>query len=145
VIKHKIPKSKTRKFLEKYGLVKASHLSFRDFKMGVKDCMDRELPEYKLYRCVTPSWDNTPRKGEHGAVGLGSSPALYFQWISHILKQFKPYSKDENFVFINAMNEWAEGNHIEPCVKYGTRYLEMTKQALEEIGEIDAKANMDKN
>ena len=39
-------------------------------------------------------------------------------------------SRDENFIFINAMNEWAEGNHLEPCIKYGTAYLEATKNAL---------------
>jgi hypothetical protein len=34
----------------------------------------------------------------------------------------------ENFVFINAWNEWAEGNHLEPCQKWGKDYLEVTKE-----------------
>ena len=41
------------------------------------------------------------------------------------------YSEDENFVFINAWNEWAEGNHLEPDVKWGRQYLEATKRAIE--------------
>ena len=144
VIKHKIAKSRTKRFLEKYGFLKESRLSFRDFKRGVQDCMQRETPDYKLYRCVTPSWDNTPRKAENGAVALGSSPTLYYQWLCYILGQFKPFSKEENFVFINAMNEWAEGNHIEPCIKYGTKYLEYTKKALETITNVDQNVNSDK-
>ena len=36
----------------------------------------------------------------------------------------------ETFLFINAWNEWAEGNHLKPCQKWGTQYLEMTKEIL---------------
>ena len=34
-------------------------------------------------------------------------------------------------IFINAWNEWAEGNHLEPCQKWGTEYLKVTKEAFE--------------
>lgn len=110
---------------------KSGAIDFRDFKLGVKSCIEREVPDYKLYRCVTPSWDNTARKKEKGIVAIGSDPELYYEWLRHIVSHFKPYSADENFIFINAMNEWAEGNHLEPCIKYGTAYLEATKKALE--------------
>ena len=46
------------------------------------------------------------------------------------MKSFRPYSKEENFVFRNAWNEWAEGNHLEPDLKWGHEYLEMTKMAI---------------
>lgn len=129
VIKHKLKKAPS--FLEKIGVRKPSQtLDLRDFKRGVRDCLQREIPTYKLYRCVTPSWDNTARKGSKGVIGLGSSPKLYFEWLQEIVKKFNPYSQEENFIFINAMNEWAEGNHLEPCIKYGTAYLEATQRAL---------------
>ena len=65
-------------------------------------------------------------------MSVGSSPETYFYWLKNIIKNFEPYSEEENFVFINAMNEWAEGNHLEPCVKYGRAYLEATKKAIEQ-------------
>lgn len=46
------------------------------------------------------------------------------------LTEAQVYSDDENFVFINAWNEWAEGNHLEPDMKWGRGYLEKTKEVL---------------
>ncbi|WP_242155183.1 glycoside hydrolase family 99-like domain-containing protein [Aestuariivivens sediminis] len=126
VLKQRVPKS----FLEKKGFKKT--FDFRDFKSAVSTIMSRPKPDFKLFRCVTPSWDNTARKGKEGTICIGSSPELYYKWLHHIVTHFKPYSKEENFVFINAMNEWAEGNHLEPCIKYGRAYLEATKKALEQ-------------
>ena len=71
--------------------------------MGVQQAINRVVPEYKLYRCVTPSWDNTARKMQNGIVGLGSNPKLYFTWLKHVVRNFKSYSSEENFIFINAM------------------------------------------
>jgi len=42
--------------------------------------------------------------------------------------------KTKNFVFVNAWNEWAEGNHLETRLKNGgLRYLEETKKVVQTI------------
>lgn len=124
-----LKKSVTKTFWEKKGIKKT--YDFRDFKKAVNDIIKRPKSHYKLFRCVTPSWDNTARKGNEATIALGSSPELYFDWLKEIVNSFEPYSEEENFIFINAMNEWAEGNHLEPCIKYGRAYLEATKKALD--------------
>lgn len=84
---------------------------------------------YKRYPCVMTGWDNTPRRGNAGTVFVGSSPDQYAAWLEATIDRFTPYSSDENLVFINAWNEWAEGAHLEPDARYGTAYLEAHRKA----------------
>lgn len=87
-------------------------------------------PQYKVYPGFSPSWDNSARRKFNATVFINSTPLVFYNWIFEKLKKYKPYSKEENFIFINAWNEWAEGNHLEPCQKWGLQYLEALKNAL---------------
>lgn len=103
-----------------------------DYAEYVKKMKDVPKADYKLFPCVSPSWDNSPRRqNKRFFAFVGSTPQLYGEWLSDTLHRFEPYSKEENFVFINAWNEWAEGNHLEPDQKWGRAYLEETKRAIE--------------
>jgi lipopolysaccharide biosynthesis protein len=95
--------------------------------------IQEELP-CKMYPSLFPGWDNTARVGARAQIVLDNTPELYEYWLDNIIKRFDPFSKDENFIFINAWNEWAEGNHLEPCQKWGRAFLEATKRALECTG-----------
>ncbi|ASW75056.1 glycosyl hydrolase [Chryseobacterium piperi] len=82
---------------------------------------------YKFYRCACPGFDNTARRSKDYLILKDSTPELFKHWIKEKLKLFKPYSKEENLFFINAWNEWAEGNYLEPSRKWGRAYLEVIK------------------
>ena len=86
---------------------------------------------YKRYRGVTPGFDNTARKRSNYFLLKNATPEVFGAWVDETLSDFKPYSKEENLFFINAWNEWAEGNHLEPCVKWGRQYLEELKKNIE--------------
>ncbi|HEY4156230.1 MAG TPA: glycoside hydrolase family 99-like domain-containing protein, partial [Puia sp.] len=74
------------------------------------------------------SWDNTARRGESAFLFKNATPQKYQEWIQFHADHFKPPSAEENFLFINAWNEWAEGNHLEPCQRWGSQYLEATRK-----------------
>lgn len=97
--------------------------TFRDIqiKLGYKE---------NVYPGITPMWDNSARKKENNFILHNSTPEKYKKWLSHIKENYPWETVPENFLFINAWNEWAEGNHLEPCQKWGTTYLEVTKEVL---------------
>lgn len=80
---------------------------------------------------VAPNWDHSPRSGNNGFI-LDSCEPKFF---SRLLKKAsdavsgKPESKKQ--VIIKSWNEWGEGNHMEPDLKYGHGYLEAVKKSLE--------------
>jgi lipopolysaccharide biosynthesis protein len=83
-----------------------------------------------VYPGITPMWDNSARRKENPFILHDSSPEKYKMALKHIKENYPWETVPEPFLFINAWNEWAEGNHLEPCQKWGTAYLEVTKEIL---------------
>lgn len=97
-----------------------------DLKQPMRKC--------KCFLGASPSWDNTARRTNIWAtIFKNSTPAMFEKWCAGKLLKFTPYSKEENFFFVNAWNEWAEGNHLEPDQKWGRQYLEALKRALKDV------------
>ena len=105
--------------------------SIRDYGRYVDFVKGLPQPPYMQYPCVTPMWDNTARRKTGATIFDGSTPEIYQDWLKHTVTRFRPRTDEENFIFINAWNVWAEGNHLEPCQKWGRAYLEATKRALD--------------
>jgi hypothetical protein len=84
--------------------------------------------------CVLVGWDNSPRRGKVASVCVGADPGSFGKELRRSLSTWKksPFRQD-NLVFINAWNEWAEGNHLEPDQKWGRGYLNELKSALEDF------------
>lgn len=104
-----------------------------------KFIMDRKsiAPLYSnvnIYRGIFPMWDNAARKAKTGCLIFDKmTPTLYSKWLKDIIKWTnKNKTETEQFIFINAWNEWAEGAHLEPDSKHGYAYLEKTYEAINE-------------
>ena len=79
-----------------------------------------------------PSWDNTARKQNTSFIFNQANPGAYQAWLEAALQQTREQgSGDHRILFLNAWNEWAEGNHLEPDQRHGHRYLEATLNAQE--------------
>ncbi|PCJ37932.1 MAG: lipopolysaccharide biosynthesis protein [Cellvibrionales bacterium] len=87
-------------------------------------------PDIERYPCVIPNWDNTPRSGANGLVLEGSSPALFQQHLGKAIDAASHLPNEHRLLFIKSWNEWAEGNHLEPDLRYGHGYLEAMRAEL---------------
>jgi SAM-dependent methyltransferase/GT2 family glycosyltransferase len=83
------------------------------------------------YPAVMPSWDNTARRRQKAVIWANSSPEAYYAWLKASADYLETHrDPNEDFVFINAWNEWAEGCHLEPDEKYRYAWLNATAMAL---------------
>ncbi len=116
--------------------IRSSTLKLYDYEEA------RRLMLAKKRRHVTvPSicvgWDNTPRRRLDGIVLLGSTPAKFEAGLAEMAEKLMPKPFDERLLFINAWNEWAEGNYLEPDENHGHGYLDAVRRVV--VGGESAK------
>lgn len=102
-------------------------VEYEDF---VNKVISTEIKTPFTYRGITPMFDNSARRKKEAFIMKDSTPVVYEKWLDHIIQNPPKEAMPENFIFINAWNEWAEGNHLEPCQKWGRAYLEATQRAV---------------
>jgi len=103
------------------------------YKSLVQYMLQRQYFKYKMFRCVTPGFDNIARRQNRlqATIFHQSNPQDFGIWLQHTVKWTKDNMPEgEQIVFINAWNEWAEGNHLEPDQKFGHAFLEQVRIAL---------------
>jgi len=112
-----------------------SDLEYTDFSYmkSVADFVVKEY-DYNAFRCVFPSWDNSPRKKKDAILFSDSEPGVFSYYVYKIFEYtINHFPEDRQFVFINAWNEWGEGCHIEPDKKNGYDNLLAIRNGLSAI------------
>ncbi len=96
----------------------------------VRAMVEKGDPAYPRFPCVMPSWDNTARARTRPATIIkGAAPELYERWLTAVVARARRRT-GPRVVFVNAWNEWGEGNHLEPDQRFGRGFLEATRRAL---------------
>jgi lipopolysaccharide biosynthesis protein len=79
---------------------------------------------------VVPAWDNTARRQDKATVFVGSSPEIFEHWVARMVTDtVEKFRGEDRLLFVNAWNEWGEGCHLEPDVRYGRQYLQALRNA----------------
>ena len=80
-------------------------------------------------RCMFVDYDDSPRRGNQAVIFQGSTPEKFGIYLQKAMELSETEGND--IVFINAWNEWGEGNYLEPDQKNGYAYLEALQDALQ--------------
>jgi lipopolysaccharide biosynthesis protein len=138
--------SRWQHFLSYLGMFPKGYFDhrFADYRKMMALMLDKKEPTYPWYRCVTPGFDNSARRKKDATIFTHGTPELYQSWLTEIVRRELGNSRpaDQKLVFINAWNEWAEGNHLEPCQKWGHAYLQATHNALQSAAGTVATASV---
>ena len=85
----------------------------------------------ETYPILLPNWDNSPRSKEKGFLFTNSSPENFSKEVKKAVAFANENLEKNKFIVIKSWNEWAEGNHMEPCEKWGNEFLNQLLQGNE--------------
>ncbi|MCE9550660.1 MAG: glycoside hydrolase family 99-like domain-containing protein [Betaproteobacteria bacterium] len=111
-----------------------NQLSIYDYEDVLPILLRKNVPDFLDYPLVLPNWDNTPRSGIRGLVLHNSTPELFRKHLRQAVDRTMQLPEENRLVFLKAWNEWAEGNYVEPDLKFGRGYLEVIKDEISGLG-----------
>jgi len=100
------------------------------YKDIIKTFGGKEDANESIFPTVIPNWDHTPRSGKKGSIFHKSTPELFKKHLEDTLETIKHKNPEYKIIFLKSWNEWAEGNYMEPDLRYGRKYLEAIKDVV---------------
>lgn len=116
------------KFLEKAFKINKNEIY--DYGQIIKNLYVPEDKWLTVYPTILPNWDRTARSGNKAVIYHNSTPRLFKQNIDNAISICEHKPSEKKILFLMSWNEWAEGNYVEPDLRYGMQYLEVLKKSL---------------
>ena len=118
---------KIRGFLNR--LTKGHLWSLKKFDyVDVCKYLSQEIDKDEMvYPTILSGYDRTARAGSSATIYYNYTPESFSKHISQVLDQVKDIPYEHRIVFLKSWNEWAEGNYVEPDLKYGHGFLDALK------------------
>ncbi len=108
--------------------VASGWIKIYDYPTG-RNLMWESYKPFPTIPTVMAGWDNSPRRGKNGIVFLNDTPANFKAELVRTIASVLDKPFEERLIFLNAWNEWAEGNYLEPDELYGRGKLEAVRDA----------------
>lgn len=115
-----IPKRIINKIIKKIKLRGIKKVTTYDGSKLFKMMRLKKFSNKNIIRGLFFEWDNTPRHKERGYVITSPDKEEFVKYMDLV--------KSDDFIFVNAWNEWCEGMMLEPTEENGYKYLEWIKE-----------------
>lgn len=104
-----------------------------EYRKAMKYFYSRKADKKTYFPTIIPGWDHTPRTGSVGNVLNNSTPEYFEQHVKYVFEEIKNKEEDKRIVFLKSWNEWAEGNYMEPDLKFGHGFLKALRNAIKRV------------
>ncbi len=106
-------------------------LTFYDYDEVWADVIKvRNEPSLTTFPGAFVDWDNTARYNNRAHLFKGSCSKKFEYWLGRLIDTMKERNLPEDYIFLNAWNEWAESAYLEPDEKNAYGYLNAVKKAM---------------
>ena len=83
-----------------------------------------------VFPTIIPNWDRSARSGRNSIICYNSTPEAFHEQIEKALDLLSSKSEEHKILFLMSWNEWAEGNYVEPDLRYGHGYLNALRDCI---------------
>lgn len=84
--------------------------------------------EEYVYPTIISGYDRTARAGQKATIYYNYTPETFSKHVESIINSIQGKSHEHKIIFLKSWNEWAEGNYVEPDLKYGHAFLDVLKK-----------------
>ena len=100
------------------------------YKKIIKNLFGEWEKHENCYPQIIPNWDRSPRGGRRAVIYTGSTPQLFKNHVEDAVRLVENKKSEHRLIFLRSWNEWAEGNYVEPDLKFGHGYLDVLKDSI---------------
>jgi hypothetical protein len=117
-----------KRFLMKIGIKTIAKYDYKDIIEHYYSAHDNELD---VYPTIIPNFDRSPRAGWRTSnLWYNSTPELFKKHVNKALELIREKDEEHKILFLKSWNEWGEGNHMEPDLKYGHGFIEALRDCI---------------
>ncbi len=81
-----------------------------------------------VFPTLITGWDHSARSAREALVLTDYTPDNFDSSVNEVVTIVKDKKADNRIVFVKSWNEWAEGNYLEPDMRWGIKFLEVLKK-----------------
>lgn len=100
------------------------------YRKLMKNYLSPEDSWDNVFPTVLPQWDRSPRVGNADGVYVDATPEAFEEHLRKAVDLVSKKDFDHRVLFLRSWNEWAEGNYVEPDLRYGHGYLDAIKRTI---------------